>query len=145
MKCQFNIILLPFYFIDMINVCLKYEFVPPNFLFSMAKAFLCLNGISNFTENGYSAIELLKELTVEYLIKRSLKDCKELIVDGINLAPKYIENTLENGIVNTVAKVCSDTKMRDNLKLYLLNFKETLELIKVTYSEESEDTRTRHL
>ncbi len=134
-----------FYFIDMINVCLKYEFVPPNFLFSMAKAFLCLNGISNFTENGYSAIELLQELTVEYLIKRSLKDCKELIVDGINLVPKYIENTLENGIINTVAKVCSDTKMRDNLKSSLLNFKETLELIKVTYGEESANKRTKHL
>ncbi len=45
----------------MINVCLNYEFVPPNFLFSMAKADFSLNselskyifrlcGISNIDE-----------------------------------------------------------------------------------------------
>ncbi len=140
-----------FYFIDMMKICLNYEFVPPNFLFNMAKAFLCLNGISNFTENRCTAIELLQEQTMEFLIKRSLNDCKELITDGIDLTPKYIKNTLTNGIINTMAEIASDTKIRKDLKELLGNFKETLKLIEVAYGDEetvSPETsyqKTKHL
>ncbi len=139
-----------FYFIDMMNICLKYEIVPPDYLFNMAKAFVCLNGISVFTENNHTAIEILQEQTVEFLIKRSLNDCKDLIMDGISSTPEYIENTIQNGFVNTIAKASSDVKINTDLRKTLENFKEILELMQATYfsdmqtSTETEYKKTQH-
>ncbi len=139
-----------FYFIDLMNACLKYEFVPPDYLFNMAKAFVCLNGISVFTDNHHTAKEILQEQMVEFLIKRSLNDCKDLIIDGISSTPKYIENTIQNGFVNTIAKASSDVKINTDLRKTLENFKEILELMQATYfsdghtSDETEYKRTQH-
>lgn len=119
-----------YYFIDMVNVCLKYEFIPPDFLFSMAKAFVCLNGISNFSNNKWSARDLLHEQTVEYLLKRSLNDCKEIMVDTLMLPPKVIESILSNGIISTVAKGTNCDEFK-NVKKSLENLKEMLDLIKI--------------
>ncbi len=71
-----------YYFTDMINICLKYEFVPPRFLFCMAKAFICLNGITVFTDNQICATELLQAQIAEYLVRRSFHDCRQLAQDG---------------------------------------------------------------
>lgn len=119
-----------YYFIDMVNVCLKYEFIPPDFLFSMAKAFVCLNGISNFSNNKWSARDLLQEQTVEYLLKRSLNDCKEIMVDTLMLPPKVIESILSNGIISTVAKGTNCDEFK-NVRKSLENLKEMLDLIKI--------------
>lgn len=121
-----------YYFIDMINVCLKYEFVPPKFLFGMAKAFICLNGISNFSNNQFSAHELLSEQTIEYLIQRSINDCLEIIEDGLKLPQDLIKNTIEHGIINTIAKITSETKINIDIKRALDNLEETFELIKTS-------------
>ncbi len=140
-----------FYFIDMINVCLNYEFVPPDFLFSMAKAFICLNGISNFTENKCTAKELLQEQTIEFMVKRSLKDCKDIVIDSLSIAPKALENTIQYGLVNTVAKASTSSELRENLRRSLENLKEMLDLIKSSYSEDVQsqpeqlNQRTKHL
>lgn len=119
-----------YYFIDMVNVCLKYEFIPPDFLFSMAKAFVCLNGISNFSNNKWSARDLLQEQTVEYLLKRSLNDCKEIMFDTLKIPPKVIESILSNGIINTVAKGTNCDEFK-NVRNSLENLKEMLDLIKI--------------
>ncbi len=126
-----------YYFIDMINVCLNYEFVPPNFLFSMAKAFICLNGISNFSENKFTAKELLQEQTIEFMVKRSLKDCKGIVIDSLTIAPKALENTLQYGLVNTVAKVSASSELREDIRKSLKNLKEMLDLIKSSYYDET--------
>ena len=62
------------YFIDLIGVCLKYEFVPPSFLFSMGKSFICVYGISNFSLNKVGARELLKDQVSLFLIKKGIND-----------------------------------------------------------------------
>ncbi len=125
-----------YYFIDMINICLNYEFVPPNFLFSMAKAFVCLNGINNFSDNKCAARELLQEQTMEFLVKRSLKDCKGIVIDSLYFAPKALENISQYGLANTIAKVTTSSEIKKNVRNSLENLMEMLDLIKVSYCDE---------
>ncbi len=137
-----------YYFIDMINVCLNYEFVPPNFLFSMAKAFVCLNGISNFSDNKCTARELLQEQTMEFLVKRSLKDCKGIVIDSLHFAPKALENISQYGLANTIAKVTTNSEIKKDVRKALENLKEMLDLIKFSYCDEipiQPQQSTKHL
>lgn len=120
------------YFIDMIKIFFNYELVPPNFLFSMAKVFVCLNGISTFSDNKCTAVELLQEQTIEFLVKRSLNDCKEIVIDNLHLAPKILESISQYGLVNTIAKVATDNKIKKSVK----DLSEMLDLIKVFYHNE---------
>jgi len=120
-----------YYFIDMINVCTSYELVPPNFLFSMAKAFICLNGISNFTDNNCTARELLQAQTVEFLIKRSYNDCKGIVADGLAIVPNTLENIFEYGLANTFAQATSSNKIRADLEVSLDNLKEMADFAKM--------------
>ena len=135
----------------MINICLKYEFVPPDFLFNMAKAFMCLNGISNFFENKCTAKELLQEQTIEFMVKRSLNDCKGIVIDSLITAPKALENTIQYGLVNTIAKVSASSELKQDIKRTIENLNEMIELIKSSYSIdmqrqlEQPKQRTRHL
>lgn len=124
-----------YYFIDMLNVCLSYEIVPPDFLFSMGKAFVCLNGISNFTENKCTAIELLQEQTMEFLVKRSLKDCKEIVIDSLYIAPETLENVSQYGLVNTIAKVTTSGEIKKDVKQSLENLSEMIDVIKLSYCD----------
>lgn len=119
------------YFIDMVNICLKYEFVPPNFLFSMAKAFVCLNGISNFSSNKCSAIELVQEQVVQFMVKLNLSNCKNLAITSLNIVPKALKNTLKYGITDTITKVATNGQLRENIRETLDGFKEMLTLIRV--------------
>ncbi len=125
------------YFVDMINICLNYEFVPPNFIFSMAKAFVYLNGISSLSCNTCTAKELLQEQIMEYLVKRSLKDCKGIVLDSLHFAPKALENISQYGLVKTIAKVTTNNDKRV-IKL-LENLKEMVDLIKLSYKDERID------
>ncbi len=122
-----------YYFVDMINICLKYEFVPPNFLFCMAKAFICLNGISNFTENKWSAHELLKGQTMEFFIQRSMNDCKKILADGIHFVPKTINHTLKYGIASTLAEIFTNSELKRDAIKSLEHVKEVLEIAKNNY------------
>ena len=125
-----------YYFIDMINICLNYEFVPPNFLFSMGKAFVCLNGISNFSNNKCTAKELLQAQTIEFLVKRSLKDCKGIVIDSLHIAPKALRNISQYGIVNAIANVTANNEIKKDMKQSLENLREMLDLIKLSYCDE---------
>ncbi len=138
-------------FTDMINVCINYEFVPPNFFFSMAKAFVCLNGISNFSDNKCTARELLQEQTLEFLVKRSLKDCNDIVIDSLHFAPKVLENILQYGLANTIAKVAISSEIKKDVRKSLENLKEMLDLIKISCCDEmpvqpeQPQQRTKHL
>lgn len=121
-----------YYFVDLISVCLKYELDPPDFLFSMAKAFVCLNGISNFSNNTCVARELLQEQTMEFLIRRSLKDCQGILSDGLSFAPRILESILQNGLVSTIAKATTDNTLRQDVKNSLANFREMLDLLEIS-------------
>lgn len=119
-----------YYFIDLMNVCFYYEIVPPDFLFNMAKAFICLNGINNFTNNNTSAKELLQGQTIEFLIKRSLKDCKNIMVDGLWVMPKLLNKVLHKENLITAIKETTDEEI-NSVRNVLDNFNEMLDLIKL--------------
>lgn len=119
-----------FYFIDMINICLYYDFVPPDFLFSMAKAFICLNGIGKFSGNGVTAKQLLQEQTVEFMMQRSINDIKDIALNGLYTIPNFFENVVEYGLSNTVAKLVS-SDLKDDLEKSLDHLKEILDVIKL--------------
>lgn len=126
-----------YYFTDMINICLKYQFTPPDFIFCMAKAFICLNGINKFTNNKINTVGLLQEQIVEYLIKRSLKDCKSIIVNSLRVSPKLFENTLNYGIIKTIAKEYTTiNSLIDEAKMSIENLKEILQLLNMSSDEE---------
>lgn len=126
-----------FYFMDMINVCWKYEFVPPNFLFRMAKAFVCLNGINGFSKNITGAIDLLQQQVMEYMIERSLKDCENIAIHGLKVAPRVWNHMLKYGLVKTIAKETSiSKKFESDVQSSIEHLKEIVQMIKLPYSEE---------
>ena len=120
-----------YYFTDLMTECFKYEIVPPDFLFGMAKAFICLNGISNFSENKIIATEMIQDQVVEFMLKRSLNDCKNIALDGLDITPMILSNTLEYGVINTIAKAVSNNTLRQDIIKSLDNLKEMLELAKI--------------
>lgn len=121
-----------FYFTDMINVCTKYEFVPPNFLFCMAKAFICLNGMNKFTGNPVSAMELLQEQTMEYLVTRSIRDYQHVMMDGVFVAPEMLSNTIKDGVVSALVKaLASNACLKEDVRESVLNLQEMLDLLKM--------------
>ncbi len=121
-----------FYFVDILNICLKYKIDPPNFLFCMAKAFVCLNGISKFSNNKYTAKELLDEQVIEFMIKRSFNDCKNTI-KSLDSPKVIVKNTLKYGIINTAVKELSSSDVRKNFIKLLENIKEMGEITKSYY------------
>ena len=124
------------YFVDLINACLTCEINPPDFLFNMTKAFICLNGISSFTNNKCTAKELLQEQTIEFMIKRSIDNCKDIVIDSLYIGPKTLENTLKYGLVNTIAKELTDGSLKKDLRKSTEDLKEMLDLVKLSYGNE---------
>lgn len=116
------------YFIDMMNICLKYEICPPNFLFCMSKAFICLGGISNFTNNDLPGTELLKEQVLEYYIKRTINDSKYIIYNGIKLFPKVIANTFKYGLIKGLSKELTTSELLSDSKIAIEHYKELIEI-----------------
>lgn len=120
------------WFTDLIFVCLKYNVSPPNFLFCMAKAFICLDGINVFSKNEAKAKELLREQTIEYFINRSLEDCKEIVSDVVMIGPKMLNNTLRVGPVQAISSGINDViKLRSSLKVALTHCDEIIEDINI--------------
>ncbi len=119
-----------FYFIDMMNICLKYEFLPPKFLFCMAKAFVCLNGISVFTENATLAQELLQEQTTEFLLRRTWRDSVELVEMGLGLAPKFLAECCTQGMSKGfVGEIKRLADLREQCRLALTHFEEMCDVL----------------
>lgn len=116
------------YFMEMVNICLKYEISPPDFLFCMTKAFVCLDGISGFSENITKATELLKKQVTEFYVKRTIEDTYNLTIEGLSLAPRLIQSTLKYGLVRgLVEEIPAIEKVQLNLKESLDNYREILD------------------
>lgn len=126
-----------YYFVDMINICLNYNFDPPKFLFGMAKAFVCINGISKFSDNTCTARELLEQQVIEFMVKRTLNDCKKTI-KSLDSPKKMIENTSKYGIIDTVAKQLSSDEFKRNCIILLENVREMCEMAK-SYEKDLSD------
>lgn len=134
------------YFIDMMNICLKYEVCPPNFLFCMAKTFMCLGGINNFSKNEMAGTELLKEQVIEFCIRKSLEETKNIVISSIKIAPKFLKNTCRYGLVKGIAKeVSKHEEFYHQTKQLLENYKEILEMIQPIDNNEEKAQCTKTL
>lgn len=121
------------YFTDMINICFNYDIAPPNFLFCMAKAFVCLDGINGFSGNLTSAVDLLMEQTLEFCIYRTINDCKNLLVDGGKIIPSFLSNSIKYGVIPSVSKeIFNFREIQSDLRKTLEHTEEIIELFKVT-------------
>ena len=124
------------YFINMVNICLKYNVAPPEFLYKMAKAFVCLNGINFLIDNDTSAIELLKKETLEYLITKNINDSLEFTIKNLNIAPHLLKSVVKHGLIKTLKE---DTIIpRKELLQIKQNLETLIDLIKITIEKDSE-------
>lgn len=119
------------YFVDMINVSISYQFLPPFYFFKLAKAFMCLNGVNNFIGNTINGRELLQEQTMEYLVSRSFNDCNKLAKDAIKTIPNLFSNILKYGLSSGIAKELKRSeKIGEDLKLAYDNYTEFIKLVR---------------
>ncbi len=122
------------YFTDVMNICLKYEFLPPDFLFCMAKSLICLNGINKFSNNQLSGKELLQDQAAEFFIKRSCQDFKNLTIHSITVAPTILKRVFQDGIVKGLPKEVDNIQIiHTDLKTTINNFRELLTLFEQSY------------
>lgn len=142
---------IPDYYVGMILICVKYNIKPPDILFCMAKAFVCLEGITTFSDNMTSAIELLEEQLVDFYIKRTVKDTKEVIKSLILFTGAHLYKTssfmLEKGISKGFKKGVVETikdathNCEPTIKEALENYKEILLFMGTLFPEEEEDEK----
>ena len=120
-----------YYFTGMINICLNYEFVPPKFLYAMAKSFVCLNGINRTIENDISAESLIQKQIAEFIIKKNLENVQKIFLNSINDIPFILKNNLENGLIDTTLElICNNEEILKTVS----DFDESLNLIKNFYN-----------
>lgn len=88
---------------------------------------------------------------MEFLVKRSLKDCKGIVIDSLRIAPKALENISQYGLINTIAKVTASSEIKKDVGQSLENLREMLDLIKLSCGNEipvqpsQTRQRTKHL
>lgn len=92
------------YFSEMIEICVKYNIAPPAFLYTLAKAFVCLFGINTFSENLTSAKELLQKQVREFYVKRSLTDGAQLVKKGASTLGGIISKAIKSGSITDGVK-----------------------------------------
>ena len=110
------------YFIDLINICLSFNFVPPTFLFNMGKAFICIYGICSFSENNINTKELLENQIIEFTIKKKTDDFKNTIINNLNKTSKIVEEIIINNFSEISQIIYND---------FIKNIEDTLNLIKI--------------
>ena len=91
------------YFINMVMVFAKYDINPPTLLFKLAKAFVDLNGINNFSDNGINTEELCLNHITEYYVNRTMGDLKDIVSTSSKILPNFVEDTLKYGVLKGVS------------------------------------------
>lgn len=77
-----------YYFMDLLVICLSYNILPPRFLFEMAKAFACLNGMDAVYFDNMTGKQLLGDLVLASVIEENL--------DRMRRVPKSMLVSLEH-------------------------------------------------
>lgn len=96
------------YFVDMVNVFTKYNISPPEATFKMAKAFMALSGISNFTDNLTNTQSLLAAQVTEYYVTRTAKDFQNLVHGGLQVLPHFLQTSYRHGIIAGIGNQIQD-------------------------------------
>lgn len=85
------------YFMDLVWVCLEYHISPPDFLYGMAKAFVCLFGIDTVYDNTTSGKEVIEQQVIEYVLRKSIADSKCIINNSKDLIIQLLNrDTIES-------------------------------------------------
>ena len=109
------------YFIDLITICLEFEFVPPSFLFNMAKAFICIYGICTFTNNNVSAEKLLKNEITEFIIRKNINNITKILNDTKNIEKEII--------IDSITKIISNDTLKEDTKVFIEDLEELIEIL----------------
>lgn len=96
------------YFVDMVNVFTKYNISPPEATFKMAKAFMALSGISNFTDNLTDTQSLLAAQVTEYYVTRTAEDFQNLLRGGLQILPRFVQTSCRYGLVAGIGSQIQD-------------------------------------
>lgn len=107
----------------------------------MAKAFICLNGISKFSDNKFTAEKLLQDQISKFLLKRSYNDFKGVIKDGLELTPIVIGDLMENGVEKAISNIITNPNLHNDIRNTLINMKETLMILKASYQVEEDKNK----
>jgi len=91
------------FFVEMMNIFVYYNISPPEVFFKMAKAFLALFGICNFSENLASTKQLLAAQVAEFYVERSLNDLQQICRSSIKLLPNFLVTILHDGPARAIA------------------------------------------
>ncbi len=73
---------------------------------------------------------------MEFLVKRSLKDCKGIVIDSLRIAPQALKNISQYGLVNTISKVTTNSEIKKGVRKSLEDLKEMVDLIKLYCCDE---------
>ncbi len=123
------------YFMDMVMIFTKYELDPPEFLFDMAKAFVCLNGVGKFTQNYVSCDALLKEIILEYVIKSQIKVTAKASLNSIKIFPKALLNIKNYGLSGLVAQIENDEELRSDIITFIDISETNINILKKTIKD----------
>lgn len=92
------------FFMDVVLICVDFDFEPPKFLFQMAKAFVCLYGADGVYHNNAAGFELLEKQVDEWLMeygkdrfKEQAHKCLDELLSVMNGDPPHISELLRKG------------------------------------------------
>lgn len=125
------------YFMDMVMVFTKYELDPPEFLFNMAKAFVCLNGVGKFTQNYVSCNSLIKEILLEYIIKEQIKSTINASVSALKVFPKIILGIKRYNLNNFIFKDEKCSEFIEDISEFISVTDQNINILKKTLKDYS--------
>lgn len=135
-----------FYFTDMIEICLKYELLPPNFLFCMSKAFLCLNGIADSFSVVNTAKEIVLEQLVEYSLKNSFTDISHFALKGFKVFPHFLHMACEKGLTFSFAHSTNELiDLYGEFKKIVSEYEELINLIDKNSNQKTNEQKKKEL
>lgn len=129
-----------YYFTDMIEICIRYEILPPNFLFCMSKAFLCMNGINDQFSILNTATDIMVEQMTEYILTKSLNDGIKVVSSSRKILPSLTNDILKMGIIGAFSK-----QSRQLLNIYaeyqelVSDYEEFIRMVKANYENITND------
>lgn len=127
-----------YYFTDMTKICLNYDFLPPDFLYYMAKPFVCLNGINVVSNAMISCKSLLEQQIIEYYIRKNLENSIDILINSLKLSPQLIYNIEKYGLTKGISYTASNNvENLKELKKVLENYNDLLDMFKNSYCPKS--------
>ena len=115
----------------------KYELDPPEFLFNMAKAFVCLNGVGKFTQNYVSCNSLLKEILLEYILKEQIKSTINVSVSALKIFPKIILGIKRYNLNNFIFKDEKCSEFIEDISEFISVTDQNINILKKTLKDYS--------